>query len=167
MYQLDFTHSDKNFSVKFVEDEILVNNEVVSLDISKISNEKYHILKDYKGFFIEIIAIDKINKQVQLKINGKTTTVNVKDALDVLLDKMGMSAVDDSKAADIKAPMPGLVIAIKVAKGDVIEKGSPLIILEAMKMENIIKSTGEGIIKKISVKAGQAVEKNELLIEVE
>jgi len=168
MYKLDFTHSDKTFTIKFDGGKIFVNdNELTGLDISKINDKKYHILKDYKGFFIEIIVIDKAKKQVKLRINDKETTVNVKDELDVLLDKMGMSTATNNKVDNIKAPMPGLVLAIKVAEGDTIEKGSPLVILEAMKMENIIKSAGGGVVKKITVKEGQAVEKNELLIEVE
>jgi len=167
MYQLEFTHIDKCFTVKFDNDKILVNDELTELDISKINDRKFHILKNYKGFMVEIIAIDREKKTIQLSVNGKSTTVKAKDELDVLLDKMGMSSVASNKADNIKAPMPGLVLAIKVQEGDTIEKGSPLVILEAMKMENIIKSTGGGVIKKVKVKEGQAVEKNELLIEVE
>jgi len=167
MYQLDFIDSNKSFTVKFDGDKIFVNDKLTDLDISKLNDNKYHVLKDYKGFLVEIIAIDRIKKEATLNINGKQATVTVKDELDLLLDKMGMSAAADNKVDDIKAPMPGLVLAIKVAEGDVIEKGSPLVILEAMKMENIIKSTGGGVVKKITVKEGQAVEKNELLIEVE
>jgi len=167
MYQLDLTHSNKTFTVKFNGDDILINDDVLNIDISKINDNKFHIIKNYKGFLVEIIAINKAKKEVQLNINGKATTVYVKDELDLLLDKMGMSAIDTNKVDNIKAPMPGLVLDIKVDEGDVIEKGSPLVILEAMKMENIIKSTGGGVVKKIVVKQGQAVEKNELLIEVE
>lgn len=167
MYQLDFIDSNKSFTVKFDGDKIFVNDKLTDLDISKLNDNQYHVLKDYKGFLVEIIAIDKTKKEATLNINGKQATITVKDALDLLLDKMGMSAAANNKVDDIKAPMPGLVLAIKVAEGDVIEKGSPLVILEAMKMENIIKSTGGGVVKKITVKEGQAVEKNELLIEVE
>ena len=68
---------------------------------------------------------------------------------------------------DIKAPMPGLVLQISVGPGDTVEKGDPLLILEAMKMENVLKAPGSGTVKKVSVNQGQAVEKNQLLIEME
>ena len=68
---------------------------------------------------------------------------------------------------ELKSPMPGLVIKLDVKVGDTIAKGDPIMILEAMKMENVIKSRGEGKIASITVKEGQAVEKNELLVSFE
>ena len=67
---------------------------------------------------------------------------------------------------EIHAPMPGLVLEINVSEGQEVEKGDPLLILEAMKMENVIKAPGNGIIKKIHVEKGNPVEKNELLVEL-
>jgi biotin carboxyl carrier protein len=69
-----------------------------------------------------------------------------------------------SKVNEIKAPMPGLVLDVRVSEGEAVKKGDAIIVLEAMKMENIIKSPTDGIIKKISVKKGVAVEKNQVLI---
>ncbi|MCL4139960.1 UNVERIFIED_CONTAM: hypothetical protein GTU68_044878 [Idotea baltica] len=63
--------------------------------------------------------------------------------------------------------MPGLIIDISVTKNQEVKENQPLLILEAMKMENIITSPKDGIIKSISVKKGDAVEKNQLLIEFE
>jgi len=65
----------------------------------------------------------------------------------------------------IKAPMPGLIIDLKVKEGDVVKLNDPLIVLEAMKMENIIKSPGEGTVKVVKVRKGQSVEKSQVLIE--
>jgi biotin carboxyl carrier protein len=63
--------------------------------------------------------------------------------------------------------MPGMVLSVSVAEGQQVQKGDPLLVLEAMKMENVIKSPGEGTVKSIAVKAGAAVEKNALLIRFE
>ena len=65
---------------------------------------------------------------------------------------------------NLKAPMPGLIHSLKVEAGQEVKKGDPLLILEAMKMENIIKSPGEGIVKEIHVEEKNSVEKNALLI---
>ena len=84
--------------------------------------------------------------------------------MDELLEKLGMNKTSSSAIQDIKAPMPGLMIDIKVQEGHEVKIGDPLIILEAMKMENVIKSPREGTIKSIMVKKGQSVEKNQILI---
>jgi biotin carboxyl carrier protein len=65
----------------------------------------------------------------------------------------------------IKAPMPGLIIDLRVKEGDVVKQNDPLIILEAMKMENVIKSPGDGTVKAVKVQKGNSVEKNQVLIE--
>ncbi len=75
-----------------------------------------------------------------------------------------MDSLNSSKVNEVKAPMPGLVLDIRVSEGDEVKKGDPILVLEAMKMENIIKSPTDGVIKKINVKKGLAVEKNQVLI---
>lgn len=67
----------------------------------------------------------------------------------------------------LKAPMPGLVVRIAVEEGSQVEAGSPLVVLEAMKMENELRATGPGVVKGVKVKAGQAVEKGQVLVEFE
>ena len=80
---------------------------------------------------------------------------------------MGFS-VGSSKHIDlIKAPMPGLILEINVVVEQKVKEDDPLLILEAMKMENVLTSPREGIIKNIAVEKGDAVEKNALLIEFE
>jgi biotin carboxyl carrier protein len=63
--------------------------------------------------------------------------------------------------------MPGLVLDIMIKPGQTIEKGTPLLILEAMKMENVLKSEGDGVVKSIEVIKTQAVDKGQILIEME
>jgi len=67
----------------------------------------------------------------------------------------------------LKAPMPGLVLDIKVHQGDKVTKGQPLVVVEAMKMENIIKAKQAGAVKAIRVQAGASVEKGDILLEFE
>ena len=70
-----------------------------------------------------------------------------------------------AKLNNIKAPMPGLIIDLRVTTGQTIQPGDTLLILEAMNMENIIKSSGAGIVKRVAVKKGDSVEKGQVLIE--
>jgi biotin carboxyl carrier protein len=98
-------------------------------------------------------------------VNGRNYQVILKDQFDLLLEKMGLNNTSSGKVNNIKAPMPGLIIDMRVSAGDMVKSGDSLLILEAMKMENIIKSPGEGIVKSVKVKKGESVEKNQVLIE--
>ena len=106
-------------------------------------------------------------KRFSIKVNNNIYDLNLQTELDILLDKMGMSSVSDEKMDNVKAPMPGLVLDILVEAGQTINKGDNLLVLEAMKMENIIKASGTGVVKNIKVNKKDAVEKNQLLIEME
>lgn len=93
--------------------------------------------------------------------------LEAKDQYDVLLEKMGIAGGASSKATKLKAPMPGKVLEIMVETGKTVAKGEGLLILEAMKMENMLKAEQDGIIKSVNVSVGDAVEKNNVLIEFE
>jgi biotin carboxyl carrier protein len=80
---------------------------------------------------------------------------------------MGLQGKSSAKINQLKAPMPGLIVDVRVAVGQKVSKGENLLVLEAMKMENIIKSPTEGTIKAIKVQKGENVEKNKILIEFE
>jgi biotin carboxyl carrier protein len=77
---------------------------------------------------------------------------------------MGIDQNSTGKINDIKAPMPGMVLQVMVENGQAIKKGDAIVVLEAMKMENILKSPSDGTIKNILVVKGDKVEKNQVLI---
>lgn len=92
-------------------------------------------------------------------------TLQLKDKNDMLLEKLGMNVASLSALKDIKAPMPGLILDLKVKEGDEVKKGDVVLILEAMKMENIIKAPGDGKVKSVKVNLKDSVEKNQVLIQ--
>ncbi len=127
----------KNFEVVNTEDSIMINGNPFEWDLVKITDSYFHILYQNKSYRAEVIKADRSTKTFQFKINNKIHTVEVKDKFDLLLEKMGMANGAAAKINNIKAPMPGLVIDLKVKTGDAVKAGDPLLILEAMKMENI------------------------------
>ena len=91
----------------------------------------------------------------------------ISGALDELIKSMGIERGRTKVVNAIKAPMPGLILEINVSVGQEVKENDPLLILEAMKMENCFLSPRDGIIKSIAVEKGNAVEKGQLLIEFE
>lgn len=138
-----------------------------ALDAVQTTAGQYHIIHQGKSYRAEVVAVDRMAKEVRLKLNGKAHTVIFADEHDQLVKKMGLSANITHKISAIKAPMPGLVLSILVEPGQTVAHGEPMLILEAMKMENIIKSPGEGKVKRVVVAKGKPVDKGEILIEME
>lgn len=155
------------FNVSLSNGEISLNGVAQDLDIIKISETKFHILRNNKSYDITVVSMDRTTKQCIVEVNGKKFELKLSNDLDQLLLKMGMGIAKDSKMDNVKAPMPGLVLNILVEVGQSVVKGDSLIILEAMKMENIIKATGSGIVKNINIGIKDAVEKNQILIDME
>jgi biotin carboxyl carrier protein len=155
----------QSFEIVRQDETFLINGESMKLDLQKIQNGYFHIIHNNKSFTAEVVKTDVSTKTFHIKINGVTYPVQLKDRFDILLDQMGMNSGASKKVNNIKAPMPGLIINLKVKEGDMVKKGDVLLILEAMKMENIIKSPGDGTVKTIKAKKGDSVEKNQVLIE--
>jgi biotin carboxyl carrier protein len=118
--------------------------------------------KNYRG---EWISFQADLNQATIKINHTEINVTITQPIDALLEKLGMGGASVKKVKNLQAPMPGLVRQILVQVDEEVAKDTPLLILEAMKMENVIKAQGEGKIKSIQVNQGQAVEKSALLVE--
>jgi biotin carboxyl carrier protein len=113
------------------------------------------------------VDIDRKNDHLEVFLEGKEMSTVVEPFYLAELRKKAGASVGGPSEMIITAPMPGLVLNAEVKPGDVVEKGQTLVIIEAMKMENLIKSPYEGTVKKIFVDSGQAVDKNEKLVELE
>ncbi|RFM24328.1 MAG: biotin/lipoyl-binding protein [Candidatus Thermochlorobacter aerophilum] len=145
-------------------DAVSINGARKDSRLVQLSERFYHFIYDGKVYRVEAIKTDD---GFNFKINGELVSVDVKDELQLLLDKMGGNAKKKSASGDIKAPMPGLVVKLSVSVGESVKKGQGLLILEAMKMQNEIKSPMDGVVKEIKVSEKQAVEKNYLLMKLE
>lgn len=145
----------------------VINGKEVTLDISVLSDTDRSVIWDRASHEVNLLGIDHDNKTVTLLINGKEKTVQLKSDLDVRLEQMGLSVGASKKMKNIKAPMPGLVLDVLVKPGQAIREGDNIVVLEAMKMENVLKATGEAVVKSIEVNKGQAIEKNQVIVEFE
>ena len=156
---------DNTYSVEKNGSETRVNEQTITWDLKWIGDRKIHLIQGSRSLEAELLAVDLEAKTLQIRLGHKTTTLQLKDRFDLLLEKMGMNAAGSGSLKEIKAPMPGLILDLKVAPGDVVKKGDVVLILEAMKMENSIKSPGDGVVKEVKVSLKQSVEKNQVLIQ--
>ena len=155
--------SELNFNSNKVSGTL--NGKAVEADILNVGNQEYHLLLNNQSYNILIVKADYAEKKLVVKVNGKKYTLDVKDKYDELLHNLGLDNIAAKKINDVKAPMPGMVLNILVSEGQQVKKGDSLLVLEAMKMENVLKSPTDGTIKKVVAVKGTAVEKNQLLIQ--
>lgn len=157
--------NNNSYKIEHTENGALVNGEEVILDSYKISEGSFHILKNNVSYNVDVLKVNREDKTALIRVNGNKYEVKITDKFDDLLKNLGLDSLAAKKVNNIKAPMPGLVLNIIAKEGDTVKKGDPLLVLEAMKMENILKSPADGTVKRIAVTKGIAVEKNQLLIE--
>ncbi|MGY3215133.1 acetyl-CoA carboxylase biotin carboxyl carrier protein subunit [Mucilaginibacter sp. HD30] len=147
-----------------IDGGVVINNENVNSDVSRINSSVWHIINDLQSYNAEVVAFDSASKTAQIRVNNNLYTVSAKDQFDLLLEKMGLSNLNSAKIGELKAPMPGLVLRIFVKEGDAVSKGDNLLILEAMKMENIIKAPADVVVKTVKINPGDKVEKSQILL---
>ena len=153
-----------NFEIDRKGNDLLVNNNNVNADIKQLNNLLYHVINGNGSYNAEVVSFDPLAKTAEIKVNNTIYTVTAKDQFDVLLDKMGLSNLNATKVSEIKAPMPGMVLKVLVEEGTEVKRGDSLFVLEAMKMENIIKSIADVTVKTIKIKPGDKVEKGQILM---
>lgn len=154
------------YKVKANEFEFSFTQEQIdSLDLIQKSSAVFNLLKNHKSFNAVLIEADQSAKVQTIEIEGEKFDIQIKDELDQVLDKMGFGAVAGKQIKEIKAPMPGLVLEIAVSEGQQVREGDKILILVAMKMENSIIIQADTTIKRIAVRAGEAVEKGQVLVE--
>ena len=145
----------------------LMNGEAIDFDLLQLKEGKFHLLKNDRSFKVEVVDANAADKTFVIKVNKRVYEAKVEDRFDLLLHQLGMDQMASAGISDLKAPMPGLVLKTLVAVGQEVKKDDPLVILEAMKMENVLKAPADLVVKSIAMEEGQAVEKNQLLIEFE
>lgn len=120
--------------------------------------------KKYHGEIVNSSIEDRI---FTVKVNQRTFAIRRNHPLDDLIKSMGLDKQKIKKLHQLQSPMPGRILSYAVEAGSQVVLGTPLLTLEAMKMENIIKAEGEGTVKKVLYASESVVEKGAVLIEFE
>ena len=154
----------KERQIEIKKGKLTLDGVPLDWNLSGISEHHYHLISGNKSYHVELVKADYKVKELTIKVENEQFDLQVKDKMDLLLEKMGIATLANSAIAEVKAPMPGLILDVLAAPGQEVKKGDPLMILEAMKMENVLKAQGEGLISSIEVAKGDSVEKNQVLI---
>lgn len=141
--------------------------ELETFDIIGDSRNTQHVLHNETSFEAELIEADFTIKTYKVKVNNNIYNIIINNPLGQLIKDLGFEIGAGKQINEINAPMPGLILDIHIKIGQEVKENDPLLILEAMKMENVILSPREGIIKSIAIEKGNAVDKNQLLIAFE
>lgn len=153
----------------FKSENLSVNSEDIqdidSFKVLSVNGDEWVVQFKNKIHHCRINSFDPSTKEYSILVDHNNISFSLLDEVDRRVDAMGMNKVVKPVLDQLKAPMPGLVINIEVKPGDVINEGDTLLVLEAMKMENVIKATGEGTVKEIKVGQGDKVEKDQVLIQ--
>lgn len=146
---------------------VVCNDQPVNWSAAALPSGDFNVLMDGHSYNVQVLKTDRDTKTVTLQIDQRIYEVAIEEPIDQLLASMGIKDAMARKVNDIKAPMPGLVLRVLVTPGQAIRKGDPVLVLEAMKMENVFKATADAVVKEIKAKERTAVEKGEVLIVME
>ena len=153
--------------------EVTLNEDTSTFETGNLSGE-YSLIKENGRFLLRVGTklhrIDNVSydgSDIEFSIDGGWHKVSVKDEQEILLDKLGFKTGAASADGVLKSPMPGKILDIMVSEGDPVKKDQPLVILEAMKMENELKSPVDGVVARIDAQAGQSLEKNTPILEID
>jgi biotin carboxyl carrier protein len=161
----EVTVGENTYTVEIDEQgDVMLNGEPVEVDFGGLGQSGLYSLIVNNESFEGLVESKEGLWQVLMR--GVLYEVQVADERTLLLRDRSATLVPDTGEVAIKAPMPGLVVAIPVKVGDVVEAGDNLIILESMKMQNELKVPRDGVVQEIAVEPGQSVEQNKVLVTI-
>jgi len=159
------TVEDKQFTVEIIDEKhVNVDGKVYTIDFESVSGQPvFSLILDGRSHEA-YVQPGEDNWQVLLR--GRLYPAVVEDEREKRLRTAAGGGVAETGEFHLKAPMPGLVVAVRVSEGQEVKKGDVLLILESMKMQNELKSPRDGKISRVKVKAGESVEQKQALLSV-
>jgi biotin carboxyl carrier protein len=115
----------------------------------------------------EVLAVSREHGEVRLTLRGLEYAAEVVDEAHARLASVAGARAGGHAHVELKAPMPGLLVRLLCSQGDEVQSGQPLVVLQAMKMENELSLARGGKVTAINVRAGQTVEQGQVLVVLE
>jgi biotin carboxyl carrier protein len=156
--------ANRTYQIGEQQGKTTVNGQPTDIELIQQGPRRWQAKQGVQSHRVLVHKADPETREVTVSVNGKRTTVKLHSRAEQMLKMLGIDQAAKKKLDSLKAPMPGLIHSIKVKEGDAVKKGDALLILEAMKMENVIKASGDAVVARIHVQEKASVEKNVLLI---
>jgi biotin carboxyl carrier protein len=167
MKKVQVNIEDKKFLFELRQSDgslyIRQNGSEYKADLIRLSNNRYSLILGGRS---HDIGAEHLPDGYAISKGAKSATFRVED-YELARMKKAAGIDNGGKITNVAAPMPGMIVSINCSPGDKVNKGDPLLVMEAMKMENDIKSPLAGTVKNIKIAAGQNVDKGQVLVEFE
>jgi biotin carboxyl carrier protein len=159
------TIGEREFLVEIIDERhVSLDGVPYEVDFDAIGDQPvFSLLIDGKSYEAYIYPADEA---WQVLLHGRSYPARVEDERDKRLRHAARRGVGEGAEFHLKAPMPGLVVAIPVSDGQQVQKGEVLVILESMKMQNELKSPRPGVIARLRIQAGDSVEQHQTMLSV-
>jgi biotin carboxyl carrier protein len=144
------------------ETEILFNGKSIRVDFQSLADQPVYSL--LLGNESHEAYVGESERGLQVLLRGQLYEVEVEDERQRRLRQASEVEVPAGGEFQLKAPMPGLIVAVPVAEGETVSRGQNLVILESMKMQNELRSPRDGVVHRVRAKPGERVEQNQVLV---
>jgi len=135
----------------------------IDVDASLGTGQTLHLLINGRSIRLECLQRTE-EGDLFLRINSIRYRLPIKNKRELLLARIQGAGTKDRKQTALKAPMPGLVLQVLVTEGQVLQAGDPILVLESMKMENVLRAQSDGTVVSVVIQPGEAVEKGQILV---
>jgi biotin carboxyl carrier protein len=159
------TVNGKEFEIEIVDERhIRIGDRLLAVDFESVSGQPvFSLILDGRSYESFVYQGDE---DWEVLLRGRQFQVRVEDEREKRLRAAAGGGVAEGGEFHLKAPMPGLVVAIPVTEGQAIKKGQVLLILESMKMQNELKAPRDGVVERIRVKTGESVEQKQTILSI-
>ncbi|MDZ7607799.1 MAG: biotin/lipoyl-containing protein [Cyclobacteriaceae bacterium] len=163
MYTATINENNK-FSIQLKDQVVFVNDLQHKPEITKVNESEFLVIMNKKPYYVSIIKRGKDSRSFQMLVNNRPVSVQIHHQSEAATSESSLSSAKRF-IEYLKAPMPGLIADVLVRDGEAVIDGQPLLILKAMKMENILRAPHDGTIRRVLVAYGQKINKDEPLIQ--
>jgi len=159
------TVNNKRFEIEILADgSITVDGKKREVDFRALGPAMYSILAENVS---HELTIEEREDEIEVLMRGRLYSNRVLDERALLMAQRSGGSGSDSGEINIKSPMPGLIVAVRVEAGQDVKAGDTVVILESMKMQNELKAARDGTVTNVNVQPGQTVEQNKVLMTIQ